>query len=154
MVGGTGRLCSVGADGGMGRWLWLHQRDWGDTGSSPLLHAAARELLCEGLRAESWGAGGCSRACQNQTSLSFFILFYPASLSRSGAPLKLMTSKFGVSNCHFRGFALSLYNSQVPEVTETRGGEIYGVLTFSRVAVGTGYCLLCLPVTPDQFFFW
>lgn len=61
-----------------------------------------------------------------------FYLFCPASLSRSGAPLKLMTSKFGVSNCHFRGFALSLCNSRVPEVSEARGGEIYGVLTFSK----------------------
>lgn len=66
-----------------------------------------------------WGAGGGSRAQQNLTGRC--LLFYPASLYRSGASLKLMTSKFGVSNCCFRGFALSLYNSLVPEVMETRG---------------------------------
>lgn len=69
--------------------------------------------------------GGGSRAWQNLTHLSFF---YSASLYRSGASLKLMTSKFGVSNSCFRGFALSLYNSPVPEVIEASGGRFTACL--------------------------
>lgn len=64
--------------------------------------------------------GGGSKVWQNLTHLAFF---YSASLYRSEASLKLMTSKFGVSNSCFRGFALSLYNSPVPEVIETSGGR-------------------------------
>lgn len=60
------------------------------------------------------------KGLQNLAKPDWSLLFYPALFYRSGASLKLILSKFGVSNCCFRGFALNLYNSPVPEVMETR----------------------------------
>lgn len=99
---------AAGAAGGMLLVLSFFPAAWSN-------HTSLQTVV----EAESWGMKGF----QNLAKPDWCLLFYPALFYRSGASLKLMLSKFGVSNCCFTGFALNLYNSPVPEVRETWWGR-------------------------------